>query len=87
MSQAVVRLDPDWRLGLIWVHHRGPGSVTFDPMRQPIADGKSGEAVTKVSFSEPGTYVLRAYADDGILMSWVDVTVTVKPGAAGEAQR
>ena len=86
MSQAVVRLDPNWSLGLIWVHYRGPGAVAFDPMRQPIA-GKSGEAVTRVSFSEPGTYVLRAYADDGILVSWVDVTVTVKPGPVGEARR
>ena len=28
-------------------------------------------------FSAPGTYVLRAYADDGILVSTADVTVTV----------
>jgi hypothetical protein len=87
MTQAVVRIDPTWRLGVIWVHHRGPGTVVFDPMRQPIAEGKAGQAVTKASFSEPGTYVLRAYADDGVLMSSVDVAVVVKPGATGLPQR
>ena len=85
--QAVVKLDPAWKLGVIWVHHRGPGTVTFDPIRQPIADGRSGKAVTKASFSEPGAYVLRAYADDGVLTSSVDVTVMVKPGPPGHAQR
>jgi hypothetical protein len=85
--QAVVKLDPAWKLGVSWVHHRGPGTVTFDPMRQPIADGKGGKAVTKASFSEPGTYVLRAYADDGVLTSSVDVTVMVKRGPPGDVQR
>jgi hypothetical protein len=86
MSQAVVKLDPAWRLGVIWVQHRGPGRVTFDPMRQPIADGTAGQAATRVSFREPGTYVLRAYADDGILLDSVDVTVVVKPGPSGTAR-
>jgi hypothetical protein len=86
MTQAVVRLDPGWRLGVIWVHHRGPGTVTFDPMRQPI-DGKAGQAVARASFSEPGSYVLRAYADDGVLMNYVDVTVVIKAGATGAPQR
>jgi hypothetical protein len=56
-------------------------------MRQPIADGKGGNAVTKASFSEPGTYVLRAYADDGVLTSSVDVTVMVKRGPLGDVHR
>jgi hypothetical protein len=38
------------------------------------ADGK---IVTKVTFSEPGTYVLRGLADDGALTGGDDVTVTV----------
>jgi hypothetical protein len=85
MTQAVVRIDPGWRLGVVWVHHRGPGPVAFDPVRQPIGDGtaKSGQAVASARFSEPGTYVLRAYADDGVLMSYADVTVVVTPGAPG----
>src|SRR5262249_42032160 len=40
MTQAVVKLDPDWRLGVIWTHHRGPAAVAFDPMRQPITTGR-----------------------------------------------
>jgi hypothetical protein len=79
INQAMVRLEPDWRLGVTWLHYRGPGTVTFEPMRQPIPDGKGDQATTKVSFTEPGNYVLRAYADDGVLTNFVDVTVTVKP--------
>jgi len=85
ISQAVVRLDPTWRLGVVWVHHRGPGNVIFDPMRQEIADQKGSRAITKASFSEPGTYVLRAYADDTVLTSSVDVAVVVnRSGVARE---
>jgi hypothetical protein len=89
MTQAVVRIDPTWRLGVIWVQHRGPGTVTFDPVRQPVGGekGKAGQAVARASFAEPGTYVLRAYADDGVLMNYVDVTVSVKADAAGAPQR
>ena len=36
-----------------------------------------GKYVAEVTFGEPGTYVLRARADDGALTSDVDVTVTV----------
>jgi hypothetical protein len=60
------------------MHYRGPGAVTFEPMRQAIPDGKSGVAATRVTFSQAGTHVLRAYGDDGVLTSFVDVTVTVK---------
>ena len=40
------------------------------------ADGK---LVTEVTFSEPGTYTLRALADDGALTGGEDLTVTVTP--------
>ena len=64
------------RLGVIWVVYRGDArAVTFEPRRIAVIDGKAG---TKVRFSAPGTYVLRAYADDGILVSTADVTVTVR---------
>jgi hypothetical protein len=76
LSQAVVRLDRGMRLGVIWVVYRGDArAVTFEPRRIAVIDGKAG---TKVRFSAPGTYVLRAYADDGILVSTADVTVTVR---------
>jgi hypothetical protein len=50
-----------------------PGSVTS---ATPLA----GKATTKATFSKPGTYVLRAYADDGVLVAPVNVTVIVEAG-------
>ncbi len=90
MTQAVVKLDRGVRLGVTWVLYRGgPGTVTFNPMRVPVvtvpADGGpaaagpvSGKASTTATFSEPGTYQLRAYADDSVLTTPVDVVVTVQ---------
>ena len=76
LTQAVVRLDRGVRLGVIWVVYRGDAkAVTFEPRKVPVADGK---ASTKVTFSAPGTYTLRAYADDGIFVAAADVTVTVR---------
>ena len=78
-SQAVVnaRAAGETGLALTWTHYRGAGDVTFDPMTIPVEGGRGGEAVTTVSFTEPGTYVLRGYADDSIVTTPVDVTVTV----------
>ena len=39
-----------------------------------------GQAVATARFDAPGTYVLRATADDGALSTSADVTITVKPG-------
>ena len=74
----VLKLAPGTNLGVTFVHHRGPGRVTFEPGQAAIEDGKAGQATTKVSFSEPGVYVIRAYADDGVLTDSVDVSVTAK---------
>ena len=49
-------------------------AVTFEPRKIAVVDGK---ASTTAHFSAPGTFVLRAYADDGILVASKDVTVTV----------
>ena len=38
------------------------------------------------TFRTPGTYVLRAWADDGGLMSYFDVTVEVTGDAAAQDQ-
>jgi hypothetical protein len=43
------------------------------------ADGK---IVTRAAFSAPGTYVLRAVANDGWAETTKDVTVTVSPGSS-----
>jgi hypothetical protein len=93
VAQAVVKLDSGVRLGVTWVVYRGgPGTVTFDPMRVPVVEADTaasprpgplgGRASTKVTFTEPGTYKLRAYADDSVLTTPLDVTVTVQPAAA-----
>jgi hypothetical protein len=73
-----------------WEKYRGPGTVTFSQIKQPLKDGK---ADVTASFSEPGTYVLMAVVDDGSGESagnfgyhccWtnVQVTVTVTTGGA-----
>jgi hypothetical protein len=38
---------------------------------------KDGVATTQAVFSAPGTYVVRAFADDGVLLGSGDVTVSV----------
>ncbi len=80
LTQAMVRLDRGVRLGVIWVVYRGDArAVRFEPRKIPVTDGK---ASTTVRFTAPGTYVLRAYADDGIFVASKDVTVVVAPAAA-----
>ncbi len=78
-SQAVVdpRNAATTGLSVTWLHWRGPGKVTFDPQVPEV--GEAGRAVTRVSFSEPGTYVLQAVADDTVLTTSAEVTVVVKP--------
>jgi hypothetical protein len=90
LTQAVVKLDRGVRLGVTWVLYRGgPGTVNFNPMHVPVvsvgppgvapaAGPLSGKATTTATFSEAGTYQLRAYADDGVLATPVDVIVTVQ---------
>ena len=78
-SQAIVdpRNAATTGLAVTWLHWRGPGDVTFAPQVPEIAE--DGRAVTSVSFSEPGTYVLQAVADDTVLTTSVEITVTVHP--------
>ena len=73
ITQAVVKPSRQG-LAVTWTHWRGPGSMMFDPMTTVV---KGGKVATKVTFSEPGTYVIRAYADDGVLTTPADVTVIV----------
>jgi len=64
------------RLGLnvTWTVWRGSGTVKFDPPSMLVKDGT---ATTQATFSAPGTYVIRAFADDGVLLEGGDVTVNV----------
>lgn len=74
-----------------WEKYRGPGVVTFSPVKQPLSEGK---ADAMAAFSEPGEYVLQAVVDDGSGESagnfgyhccWtnVQVRVTVAGSASG----
>jgi hypothetical protein len=42
---------------------------------------EDGRWVAEVTFSEPGTYILRGRADDGGLFTDRDIIVTVRPPA------
>jgi hypothetical protein len=63
-------------LSVYWFVYRGPAAVTFEPEGYAkIAEGKS---TVKATFTQPGTYVIRAFAHDGLLRTPADVTVTVE---------
>jgi len=69
-------------LSLTWMQLRGPAKVTFAPGGPtPVADGK---AVVTARFAEPGTYLLRATANDGALSTKADLTVTVGGGSTAD---
>ena len=79
---------------LRWSKYRGPGKVTFSPLRPAVTriEDKtaifSGTASTTVTFSEPGEYALHLVANDysgegggGFQCCWTNgqVKVTVRP--------
>lgn len=72
-----VRAARETGLAITWLHYRGPGQVAFSHMVTPV-QSIDGRATTSVRFSKPGTYVIRATADDGSYMSTANVTVVVK---------
>jgi hypothetical protein len=76
LTQAIVRLEPGVTLGVTWIVYRGTtDGVVFEPQRTEVSNGK---ASTKIRFAKPGTYIIRGYADDGILITPADITVTVR---------
>ena len=68
-----------------WMEYRGPGKVTFGAAGPTLV--VNGQVSTSATFAVPGTYVLRATANDGQLSRFVNVTVTVKPGASTQGQQ
>jgi hypothetical protein len=63
----------------VWEDTRAGANSPWAPLwvAEPMpADGK---LTTEVTFSEPGTYVLRCRADDGALVSDQELTVVVTP--------
>ena len=78
-SQSIVNYiaADETGLAVTWIKYRGPGPVQFDSAVTPLSPAGE-EAVASVSFSQSGTYVLRAYADDGAYTRFSDVTVVVR---------
>jgi len=60
-----------------WILYRGPGPVQFEPALSPYVYGMPLTSETKVGFSVPGDYRIRAVATDGALWSTHDVDVKV----------
>jgi hypothetical protein len=62
-------------LNVTWMQIRGPARATVEPGGAIlVADGK---ASATARFTEPGTYVLRATANDGALSTKTDITIEV----------
>jgi len=74
-GQGSVVFDP--RQVKTWEDTRTGANSPWAPLWQPPAVPADGKYVVTATFAEPGTYVLRARADDGALTSDEDVTVTV----------
>jgi len=65
-----------------WILYRGPANVQFNPRVSSPVYGKPLTAQTKVTFSVPGNYRIRAIASDGALFSTSDVDVKVTPSSS-----
>ena len=74
-SDAVVKFDPIQIKS--WEDTRTGANSPWAPIWVAPAMPADGKVTAKVTFSEPGTYVLRGLADDGALTGSDDVTVTV----------
>ncbi|MSR12785.1 MAG: hypothetical protein EXR84_13540 [Gammaproteobacteria bacterium] len=64
-------------LGLTWIKYRGPGEVIFENAVSSL-DPAGEEAVATAIFTQSGTYVLRAYADDSTFTTFSEVIVEVE---------
>ncbi|MFN7980405.1 MAG: hypothetical protein U0Q11_00970 [Vicinamibacterales bacterium] len=62
-----------------WEDTRSGANSPWAPIWVAPPVPADGRYTTKVTFSEPGTYVLRARADDGALTGDDELTVTVAP--------
>jgi hypothetical protein len=80
---AATRRGPIEGVSVSWLVWRGPAGVEFQPDSVLVKDGK---AVVTATFTQPGSYVLRARATDGMLTSQQDIRLTVN-GTASPSQR
>ena len=63
-------------LRVSWIVWRGPAGVSFEPASTVAVE--DGLAAVTAAFTVPGDYVLRATANDNLLSTEHDVTVTVR---------
>jgi hypothetical protein len=63
----------------VWQDTRAGADSPWAPLWIAPPMPADGKVRAQVTFLKPGTYVLRAHADDGALTDDVDVTVTVTP--------
>jgi hypothetical protein len=61
----------------VWEDTRAGANSPWAPIWLAPGMPADGKVIARATFSEPGTYVLRALADDGALTGFEDVTVTV----------
>ncbi len=62
-----------------WEDTRAGANSPWAPIWTPPPMPADGKLPVTATFSAPGTYVIRGLADDGALLGWDDVTVTVTP--------
>ena len=61
----------------VWQDHRDGGNSPWSTGWETPPIPADNKWITRATFSEPGTYVLRALAHDGGLLDYKDVTITV----------
>ena len=74
---AKVSIKPDQTKP--WEDTRAGANSPWAPLWRAPAAPEGGKWVATAVFDAPGTYVLRARADDGALLGDQEVTVTVTP--------
>jgi hypothetical protein len=75
--ESLVAFDPPQIKA--WEDTRTGANSPWAPVWTPPDMPADGKIPAKVTFSQPGTYVLRALADDGALFGSDDLTITVTP--------
>ncbi len=60
-----------------WEDTRAGADSPWAPIWSPPPMPADGKVAARVTFAEPGTYVIRGTADDGALLGYDEVTVTV----------
>jgi hypothetical protein len=61
--QIKERGKPRPAINVNWYKHSGPGPVTFDPRTLALTE-LEGSAASTITFTQPGTYMLRVRADN-----------------------